>query len=199
MPTTDPRRRALNLEYVTIGWNTGEFVVTVVLGILARSLALVAFGLDAVIEIFASMVIVWHLREVDPAPNALARTHRRIGIAFFALAVSLGVGAAISAASRHVPDESVFGIAYLVAAALAMLGLALAKRKLAIALDDGPLASEANVTFLDAALATSILLALVANMVAGWWWADAAATFLVAAVAMREGFESFAEAREVGS
>lgn len=196
MDRSELRRRGLRLEYLTIGWNFGEVVITVVLGVAARSLALVAFGLDAVIEIFASSVIVWHLREAEPPPARLARTHRLIGVSFFGLALSLGIGAIVSLVNGHVPEESVFGIAYLAAAALAMLGLALAKRKVARGLDDGPLASEANVTFLDAGLALSILAALVLNATVGWWWADAIATLVVAAVAFNEGRESLEEAAE---
>ncbi|HSG78493.1 MAG TPA: cation transporter [Acidimicrobiia bacterium] len=190
------RRWALRLEYVTIGWNVGEVVVTIVLGVLARSLALVAFGLDAVIEIFASGAVVAHLREHEPPPESLARTHRHIGLSFLALAVVLAIGAIVSLANRHEPDESIVGIVYLAMATVAMLSLAIAKRRIALRLGDGPLAAEAGVTYLDAALAASILTALVLNAVAGWWWVDAVATLVVAAVAANEGRESFEDARK---
>ncbi len=108
----------------------------------------------------------------------------------------LSVGAVVSLVNQHEPDESVLGIAYLAAATAAMLLLAVAKRRVARGLGDGPLAAEAGVTFLDAALAASILLALVLNAVAGWWWVDAVATLVVAAVAANEGRESFEEAAE---
>ncbi|MDX1690351.1 MAG: cation transporter [Acidimicrobiia bacterium] len=191
------RRRGLRLEYLTIAWNVGEVGVTVLLGVLARSLALVAFGLDAVIEIFASLVIVWHLRDETPPPHRLARTHRLIALSFFVLAVSLSIGAVVSLANGHAPDASIPGIVYLGFAATAMLALAIAKRRVAADLGDGPLASEAAVTYLDAALASGILLSLVLNAALGWWWADAVATLLVAAVAVNEGRESLEVAAEV--
>jgi divalent metal cation (Fe/Co/Zn/Cd) transporter len=193
----DLRRTGLRLEYATIAWNAGEVVVTVALGVMARSLALVSFGLDAVIEIFASFAVVAHLRESEPPPHRLARTHRHIGLSFFALAAVLSIGAVVSLANRHEPDESFLGIGYLAAATVAMLILAIAKRRVARGLGDGPLAAEAGVTFLDAALAASILLALVLNAAAGWWWVDAVATLVVAAVAANEGRESFEEGARV--
>ena len=49
----DLRRRGLRLEWATNGWNAMEVVVTISLGVQARSLALIAFGLDSIIEIFA--------------------------------------------------------------------------------------------------------------------------------------------------
>ena len=47
------RRRAVQLEWTTNGWNAMEVFVTVMLGVLAGSLALIAFGLDSLIEVFA--------------------------------------------------------------------------------------------------------------------------------------------------
>ena len=55
-------QRAMNLEYATIGWNGVEMLIAIGLGIAARSLALVAFGLDTGVELFASGVVLWHLR-----------------------------------------------------------------------------------------------------------------------------------------
>jgi len=43
---------------VTNGWNLMEVVVTVTLGLRAHSLALAAFGLDSVVESFASTVVI---------------------------------------------------------------------------------------------------------------------------------------------
>ena len=69
MSRTEARTRlqrvALRLEYATIAWNLGEAVFTVGLGIAARSLALIGFGTDSVIEVFASSVVVWHVRSGD--------------------------------------------------------------------------------------------------------------------------------------
>jgi divalent metal cation (Fe/Co/Zn/Cd) transporter len=62
-PTTDDAvRLAVRLEYATVAWNATEVFVTIGLGVAARSLALVAFGLDSLIEIFASSVVLWQLR-----------------------------------------------------------------------------------------------------------------------------------------
>lgn len=41
--------RGLRLEYATIAWNTVEMVVSIGLGVAARSIALVAFGLDTMV------------------------------------------------------------------------------------------------------------------------------------------------------
>jgi divalent metal cation (Fe/Co/Zn/Cd) transporter len=63
------RTRAVRLEWATNVWNVMEVGVTITLGIQARSLALVAFGLDSVVEIFASSVVIWNLRDRRKDPE----------------------------------------------------------------------------------------------------------------------------------
>lgn len=187
-------RRAVVLEWFTIAWNSGEVVVTLVLGIAARSLALVAFGLDAVVEVFASVVVVWHLARDRTEPRINRRALRLVAVAFAALAALLTVGAVLALASGHRADESPIGIIYLAATAVVMFGLAFAKRRAAVDLGSQPLAAEATLTMLDGALATSILLALAANAALGWWWADPVATLLVALVAANEAGDNWNDA-----
>jgi divalent metal cation (Fe/Co/Zn/Cd) transporter len=187
-------RRAVVLEWITIAWNSGEVVVTLVLGIAARSLALVAFGLDAVVEVFASLVVVWHLGRDRTELRHNRRALRLVAVAFAALATLLTMGAVLALASEHRADESPIGIIYLAATAVVMFGLAFAKRRAAEGLGSQPLAAEATLTLLDGALATSILLALAANAALGWWWADPVATLLVALVAASEARDNWNDA-----
>jgi divalent metal cation (Fe/Co/Zn/Cd) transporter len=194
MPQERLARRALVLQWFTIAWNTGEVAVTLALGIAARSLALVAFGLDAVVEVFASFVVVWHVRSDRPGRGDTRRAVRLVAVAFALLAALLVIGAASTLVTGHRADESPLGIAYLAAAAIVMFGLAIAKRRTAAGLGSQPLAAEATLTMLDGALATGILLALAANAVLGWWWADPAATVLVALVAANEARDNWRSA-----
>lgn len=193
-------RRALRLEYGTIAWNAGEAVLTISLGILAGSLALVGFGLDSIIELFASIVVVWHLRpghETDD-PRRTQIALRLVGVSFGLLGVVLVVGSTANLVGGHRPDGSPWGIAYLAVTVLVMLGLALAKRSVATALDSAPVHKEATVTFLDAALAAATLTGLALNAAVGWWWADPAVALVIGLVALNEARESWEEAEEYG-
>jgi divalent metal cation (Fe/Co/Zn/Cd) transporter len=193
------QKLGLRLEWGTIGWNLGEAVITVTLGVIAGSIALVAFGLDSLIEVFASAVVVWHVRDLDDLDPTRNRTALRlISIAFWALGVALMTGAVIRLASTARPDDSPWGIAYTALAAAVMFGLAIAKRRVAERLDNAPLRAEAEITFLDGILASSILLALILNTAFGWWWADPLAAIGVALVAFNEGREHWEEAAEHG-
>jgi divalent metal cation (Fe/Co/Zn/Cd) transporter len=190
------QRRGIRLEWATTSWNLMEVFVTIGLGIAAGSLALVAFGLSSMIEVFASTVVIWHLREGrDPAPNRTRLAFRLIAVAFFALAAFLFVTSMRSLILGLEPDESPLGIAYLAVTAAVMFTLAEAKRRTARSIDSGPLEAEAAMTALDGFLCIGILSALAANIVLGWWWADAVAALGIGGFAAREGFESLAESR----
>ena len=70
-----------------------EVFVTITLGVLAGSLALIAFGLDSVVEIFASVVVVWQLRGDRAGSDRTNRALRLVALAFFLLAALLLAGA----------------------------------------------------------------------------------------------------------
>ena len=192
-------RVALRLEYATVGWNVGEAVLTIALGAIASSLALIGFGTVSIVEVFASIVIVWHLRPNGQRPDAerTARAHRLVGIAFAVLSVTLLVVSTRDIVTGRRPDESFWGIVYLAVTALVMFGLSYAKRRIANRIDSTPLAAEASMTFLDGILSTATMLGLLLNATLGWWWADPAAAFLVGIAAASEARENWEEASEL--
>jgi divalent metal cation (Fe/Co/Zn/Cd) transporter len=193
------QRRALRLEYATIAWNLGEAVLTVGLGIAAGSLALIGFGTDSVIEVFASLVVVWHVRP-GHAVDHPARTRaalRLVAGAFALLALVLATVAVRDLVTGRRAGESMVGIAYLAVTAVVMFGLAAVKRRTADRLDSAPLRSEASMTFLDGILSTLTLTGLALNAGLGWWWADPTAALLVALAAANEARENLRESAEI--
>jgi len=188
-------RTGRRLQWATIAWNSCEVFVTIGLGIAAQSLALIAFGLDSLVEVFASLVVIWHLGPIvdEHAAGRDRRALRLVGVAFAILAVYLVVAAVRSLALADEPESAPLGIAYLFVTALVMFGLARAKRRVGAALESEPFLAEASMTFLDGCLATSILVALALNMMLGWWWADPVAALLIGGVAAREAIESWQE------
>ncbi len=191
-------RRGIRLEWATTAWNLMEVFVTVSLGIASKSLALVAFGMDSMIEVFASSVVIWHLlKGGDPAPHRTRLALRLIAAAFFLLGAVLLVASVRSLVLGATPDESPLGIAYLAVTAMVMFGLALIKRRTALSLGSGPLEAEAGMTFLDGCLCLCILTALAVNVAFGWSWADGVAALAIALFALREGVESIREANEI--
>jgi divalent metal cation (Fe/Co/Zn/Cd) transporter len=150
------------------------------------------------VELFASGVVVWHLRHPGRDSDRItARALRLVAGAFFVLAIVVTVGAIWALATEATPDESPIGIAYLALTAVVMLSLGAAKRATGRRLGSEPLEAEARMSIIDAALALGVLIGLVANALFGWWWADPVAALLVAAAAAREGLENLEEADEL--
>lgn len=65
-------RRGLLLEYITLGWNIVGVIIVLAAAYIARSVALAGFGLDSLIEFFASMIVVWQLLGVNQHRERLA-------------------------------------------------------------------------------------------------------------------------------
>jgi divalent metal cation (Fe/Co/Zn/Cd) transporter len=182
-------RRGLRLEYLTLGWNVVGSVVVIVAAIAARSVALAGFGLDSLIEIFASVVVVWQLTGANQERERQAL--RLIGGAFFALALYiLGQSAVVLVAQAH-PRHSGPGIVWLAATLAAMLLLSYGKRLTGSRLGNAVLTTEARVTLIDAYLAAAVLVGLLLNAVAGWWWADPLAGLVIVYYGIREGWAAW--------
>jgi divalent metal cation (Fe/Co/Zn/Cd) transporter len=182
-------RRGFALEYATVGWNVVGIVVLGIAAVAARSVALAGFGLDSLIEIGASTVVVWELSDAGGARRR--RALRAIGVAFGALAVYLAVQSTVVLATGYHPGHSAAGIAWTALTAAAMFALAAGKARTGAALDNPVLRTEGRVTLIDGLLATAVLAGLLANAALGWWWADPTAGYVLTFYGAREAFVTF--------
>lgn len=69
--------------------------------------------------------------------------------------------------------------------------LARAKRRVGHQLGSAATVSEAEQNQICAYLSIALLVGLLANALAGWWWADPAAVLVIAAVAAKEAIDSW--------
>lgn len=186
------RRRGLRLEYATLTWNVVGSALVLVAAVAARSVALAGFGLDSLIEIVASLVVVWQLQEVH-APERERRALRVIGIAFLLLATYITAQSVYVLVAEAHPHRSLLGIVWLALTAAVMFALAAGKRAVGRELGNRVLETEARVTAIDGLLATAVLLGLILNAAVGWWWADPAAAFVIVYYGLREGWHALHE------
>ncbi len=185
-------RRGFALEYATLGWNMAGIVVLAIAAIEARSVALAGFGLDSLIEIGASVVVVWELS--GTAGERQRRALRLIGCGFAVLACYLLAQSTVVLVTGYRPGHSVPGIAWTAATALVMFALAAGKARTGRALGNPVLQAEGRVTTVDGILAVAVLAGLALNAAAGWWWADPAAGYVLVYYAGREARETFSPA-----
>ena len=182
-------RRGRVLEGVTLGWNVAGIAVLAVAAVAARSVALAGFGLDSLIEIGASTVVLWELS--GTGENRQRRALRLIGGAFVALAAYLTIQSVLVLVAGYRPGHSVLGIAWTGLTAVAMFVLAAGKARTGKALGNPVLTTEGRVTLVDGILAVAVLAGLVLNAAAGWWWADPLAALVIVFYALREARETF--------
>lgn len=186
------QRQARWLAWGGIGWHFVEFGIAFVAGVAASSIALIGFGIDSLIESLAGFVVLWLFtgRRLD-SPTAERRAQQMIAISFYALAAYIGVEAIRSLAGGHEPGASWVGIGLAAFTAPTMPLLAIAKRRLGRKLGSSATVQEASQSQLCAYLSLALLLGLGTNALLGWWWADPLAALAIAAVALREGRESW--------
>jgi divalent metal cation (Fe/Co/Zn/Cd) transporter len=177
-------RRGRQLEVVTLAWNVVGVIVLAAAAISARSVALAGFGLDSVIEIGASTVVLWELADVAQSRQRRALT--MIGSSFVVLAVYLAVQSTTVLVVGFRPHHSPVGIGWTALTAVVMFALAAGKSRIGAALNNPVLTTEGRVTTIDAVLASVVLLGLILNALLGWWWADPVSGYVILYYAIRE-------------
>jgi divalent metal cation (Fe/Co/Zn/Cd) transporter len=181
-------RRGVLLEGVTLSWNVVGVVVLAIGALAARSVALAGFGLDSLIEIGASTVVLWELSGTGEARQR--RALRMIGAAFLALALYLAVQSAVVLAADYHPRHSTLGVVWTAVTAAVMFSLAAGKRSTGRLLGNPVLLTEGKVTLVDGLLALAVMAGLLVNAALGWWWADPAAALVLVGYGLREGLVS---------
>ena len=185
-------RRGLLLNYITIGYNLVEAVVSVAAGLVSGSVALVSFGVDSGIEVTSSVAAHWRLRaDLDPVRRERVEqlTHRIIGWCFLALAGYVVVESTSTLVRREPPEVSVVGLAVLSLSVVLMPLIAHFSRRIARALHSRALEADAAQTSLCAYLSVIALAGIGLNAAFGWWWADPVAALAMAPIIAREGLE----------
>jgi divalent metal cation (Fe/Co/Zn/Cd) transporter len=184
-------RRARRLAWGANVWHLVEFAIAVGAGVAASSVALVAFGIDSLIEVAAGGVIVWLFSGGRGESEAAERRAQQIiAASFFGLAVYVVVESVRAFTGVH-PEASYVGIGLALVTAPTMPILARAKKRVGRQLRSRATESEGQQNMICAYLSIALLIGLGANAAFGWWWADPLAGLVIAAVAVREGREAW--------
>ena len=185
-------KRARLLSWLSLGAMTLEGLIAIVAGIIAGSIALIGFGIDSAIEGLASVVIIWRFAASRrTSARAERRAQQLVAIQFFLLAPYITFEAARTLLGEDHPDVSWLGIGLSIGSLIVMPALGIAKRRIAHRIGSPALHAEGAQNLICAYLAATLLVGLLANAVAGWWWADPVAALGIAALALREGVESW--------
>ena len=185
-------RRGERLEYFTIGYNTLEGVTSIVAGLIARSVSLVGFGLDSLIEVTSGAALLWRLHhdlDLSRREQVERAALRTVGACFIALALYILYESG-SMLIRHVPPKrSIFGIVIAAISVIVMPLLARAKRRVARQIGSGAMHADSKQADFCSYLSATLLGGLLLNAMLGWWWMDPAAGLVMVPIIGKEGID----------
>ena len=207
MPETSDRKtdtlykKGLLLEYLTVGYNFGEALVSIVFGGLAGSIALIGFGLDSVIESFSGMILIWRLRQrgkvsEEEEKKIEKKAMKFVAVSFFVLGIYILEESIRKLALADIPDISLPGIVIALVSLVAMPVLTWQKYITGKAIGSRALVADSKETLACAFLSVALLLGLGVNYLFGFWQADPIAGIVITAFLFREGREVWKEAGE---
>jgi divalent metal cation (Fe/Co/Zn/Cd) transporter len=201
-PANDPEHRAalieqaFRLEYITLGWMTIEAAVAIGSGVAAKSLTLMVFGIDSLIELASAAVLVWRLtvelRHGEAIAETAERTASRLaGGLLFALAVYVVAAAGWKLWMRQGAEFSLPGLVITVLTIPIMYLLSRRKLDVADKLGSRALRADAVESITCGWLAFVVVAALLAQLLVGAWWVDALASLSIVWFLIREGREAW--------
>jgi divalent metal cation (Fe/Co/Zn/Cd) transporter len=184
------RRRIRWIVAGTIAWNTVEAVVALAAGTVASSTALVAFGLDSVVEVLAASAVAWQFSAPDPERRERTAL-RLVAVSFLGLAAYVSVDAVLALAGGSEARPSPTGIVLAALSLAVMPVLSLLERRAGTELGSASAVADSRQTLVCAWLSAALLVGLLLDVALGWWWADPVTGLAIAAFAVREGLEAW--------
>lgn len=191
-------QRALMAAILTVVYNVVEGLISIALGSLARSPALIGFALDSFVEALSGGVMVWRFARAEGLSAAEierreARAVKLVGWTFVVLGLYIAYESGEKLWRREAPEPSFGGIVLAAVSIATMYFLARYKRRLGEALGSRSLVADSVETMVCLWLSVSLLVGLALNWALGWWWADPATGLVIAAFLLREGHELLTE------
>ncbi len=189
------------IEWVSAVWMVIEAVAAVVAGVMAHSVALVAFGADSVIELVAGGALLFRLYvEANRGSSERVEKAERsaswiVGIALLALAAYIVVSSVVSLFMKSRPEANALGIGIAAASSILMPFLAETKKRIGRRIGSKALVSDGACSWVCAYMSWILLAGVAATALLGWWWADSVAALGFVWFVTREGLEAVNEAR----
>jgi divalent metal cation (Fe/Co/Zn/Cd) transporter len=194
-------RSGIRIEIITVIWMTIEMAVSIVAGIAAGSILLIAFGIDSLIELISGGILLWRLLverrggDVEQVERAEHKAAWVVAIALALLCAYVLISAVYGLIVHAKPESSTLGISISAAAVLFMPYLATVKRRISSRIQSEALAGDAVSSITCAYMAGTVLVGLVFNAFFGWWWVENVAALLFLVWLLRETWEAFDDAR----
>ena len=195
-------KKALLLEYFTVGYNILEALASIYFGSIANSIALIGFGLDSIIESISGIILIWRLRKHERVSEHEENQIERKALKYVAFTfVILGLYVSFESIRKlifvEIPEPSLYGMVIAILSIVIMPVLSLMKRDVGVKISSKALIADSEETLACAFLSVALLIGLMANYFLGFWQADPLVGFIIAIFLFREGWEWWKEAKEM--
>ena len=194
------RQTALILVLAGLLWNLVEAGVSLWAGVEAGSVALLAFGLDSVVELLAGGVLLWRfsaVREELEEGAAERRAQKLLGLSFLLLGAYIAIHSVANLLGWFPePQPSLIGVGIVVASAVVMSVLYVSKMRIATRMQSRSLRAEALESLFCDLQDVSILVGLGLNTLLSWWWADPVSALILVPLFVKEGLENLSSDEE---
>ncbi len=190
-------RRALRLEYLTVGWNIIEGAIAIAAATASGSVALLGFGIDSFVESASGSVMIWRLlaernaADEERIEQVERRARKLVAGSLVLLAAYIAWDSITSILAGDRPQPSLVGILLAIASLSVMWWLARAKRSVGTALGSRAMTADAFQTDACFWLSLFLLVGIGANAVFGFWWADPLAALGMTVFIGREALEAW--------
>lgn len=194
-------KKAIYLEYFTIGYNLLEAFVSILFGSLANSIALIGFGLDSIVESLSGTVLLWRLLKhgrISPEQEEKIerRAQRFVALTFFILGAYVLYESIGKLFRQEIPEPSLPGIIIAIVSIIVMPILMIQKYRTGQRIQSKALIADSKETLACAFLSVALLLGLGTNYLFGFWQADPIVGIIIVIFLIREGIESWQESKE---
>ena len=191
-------RKALFLEYVTVGYNIVEAVLSIFFGNAASSIALISFGLDSVVESLSGSILIWRLRVHGNIPSEEEelieeRSRKLVAVTFLLLGIYVVFESLTRLINGEISRPSPIGMIIALCSIVVMPILAWRKHRIGTAIGSAALVADSKETITCAFLSVALLIGLGANYFFGFWQADPVIGLFIAVFLFFEGYESWNE------
>ncbi|MGQ9723601.1 MAG: cation transporter [Candidatus Jordarchaeum sp.] len=188
-------KKALFLSYFTVGYNILEGIVSILIGSLADSIALVGFGLDSFVESSSGFIMIWRFKKhgkisEEEEKRVERKAVRFVAYTFFMLGGYVFYESIKKLYFRELPERSLFGIIIATLSIIVMLLLFYAKYKTARLINSKSLEADSKQTLACVFLSVALLLGLGLNYLYGLWQADPIVGIIIVIFLIKEGFET---------
>lgn len=196
-------KKGITVEGLSILWMIVEAGVAIGSGLMAHSLALVAFGADSIIELVAGAVLLWRLM-IEAGGAGTGRVERAetfsswvVGIALLLLSLYIFIASVDKLWTHQGAESSYLGIALAIASGIIMPYLSRAKKRIGSEIGSKALKADGSCSMVCAYMAWTVLIGVVFTALFGWWWIDSIAALALVYFVVQEGWEAVQEARGV--